>query len=149
MARKGDLTVSDGRGTTTLAQGQETTRDEEPAKDKNKKRKQAGGGSAPAAAGGVLAAIKTSPTTETALLVYSFTNTETCGSLGMLFWRSWPSIFAIVNTDDSKYPTSGIELFLLDLTLLWPLRSSAPLDVDLNLVPGPSPSPDASEGVSA
>jgi hypothetical protein len=53
-ARKGDLTVRDDTGTTTLAQGQETTRDEESAKAKNKKKKQAGGGSAPAAAGGVL-----------------------------------------------------------------------------------------------
>ena len=54
MARKGDLTVSDDTGTTTLAQGQETTRDEESAKARNKKKKQAGGGSAPAAAGGAL-----------------------------------------------------------------------------------------------
>jgi ferric-dicitrate binding protein FerR (iron transport regulator) len=54
MARKGDLSISDESGTTTLAQGQETTRDEESAKAKNKKKKQAGGGSAPAAAGGVL-----------------------------------------------------------------------------------------------
>jgi hypothetical protein len=54
MARKGELTVSDGTGTTTLAQGQETTRDEESEKDKDKKRKRAGGGTAPAAAGGAL-----------------------------------------------------------------------------------------------
>jgi hypothetical protein len=54
MARKGDLTVSDETGTTTLAQGQETTRDEESEKDRNKKKKRAGGGTAPAAAGGVL-----------------------------------------------------------------------------------------------
>jgi len=54
MARKGGLTVNDGTGTTTLAQGQETTRDEESEKDKNKKKKRAGGGTAPAAAGGAL-----------------------------------------------------------------------------------------------
>ena len=35
MARKGDLAVSDDKGSTTLAQGQETTRDEE--SEKNKK----------------------------------------------------------------------------------------------------------------
>jgi hypothetical protein len=54
MARKGELTVSDDTGTTTLAQGQETTRDEESQKDKDKKKRRAGGGTAPAATGGVL-----------------------------------------------------------------------------------------------
>jgi hypothetical protein len=52
VARKGDLTISDGNRTTTLAQGQETTRDEE--SEKNKKKKRAAGGTAPAAAGGAL-----------------------------------------------------------------------------------------------
>jgi hypothetical protein len=52
MARKGDLTVSDDKGSTTLAQGQETTRDEE--SEKNKKKKRAAGGVAPGAAGGAL-----------------------------------------------------------------------------------------------
>jgi hypothetical protein len=58
-ARKGDLTISDDAGTTTLAQGQETTRDESSdqsdqsskGKKKNKKR---GEGAAPAAGGGAL-----------------------------------------------------------------------------------------------
>src|ERR1700758_2813452 len=54
MARKGELTVSDGSGTTTLAQGQETTRDEESEKDRNKKKKPARAGTTPAAVGGVL-----------------------------------------------------------------------------------------------
>jgi hypothetical protein len=54
IARKGELTVSDDTGTTTLAQGQETTRDEESQKDKDKKKRRAGGGTAPAAAGGAL-----------------------------------------------------------------------------------------------
>ena len=54
IARKGDLTISDDTGTSTLAQGQETTRDEESQNDRNKKRRQAGGGTAPAAAGGIL-----------------------------------------------------------------------------------------------
>jgi len=57
-AEKGDLTVSDGAGTTTLAQGQQTTREQsEPAppekSEKNKKRKRAGG-AIPGASGGVL-----------------------------------------------------------------------------------------------
>jgi hypothetical protein len=51
-ARKGDLTVSDDKGTSTLAQGQETTREESP-KDKNRK-KRGGTGSVPGATGGVL-----------------------------------------------------------------------------------------------
>jgi hypothetical protein len=55
-ARKGDLTVTDDNGTVTLAQGQETTRDEQSdqtdSKKKNKKR--GGAAAAPAAGGGVL-----------------------------------------------------------------------------------------------
>src|SRR5579864_5574054 len=56
-ARKGDLTVSDGKGTVTLAQGQETTRDEssdnstDKGKRKNRKRE---AGASPGASGGVL-----------------------------------------------------------------------------------------------
>ena len=60
-ARKGDLAISDGTGTVTLAQGQETTRDEsssqsdkdqpDTGKKKNKKR---AAGAAPAATGGML-----------------------------------------------------------------------------------------------
>ena len=55
-ARKGDLTISDDAGTSTLAQGQETTREESGSeKDKKgKKRREAGTGSAPAASGGIL-----------------------------------------------------------------------------------------------
>jgi hypothetical protein len=51
VARKGDLTIKDDAGTTTLAQGQETTR-EESRRDKNSKKR--GGGSIPGAAGGAL-----------------------------------------------------------------------------------------------
>jgi hypothetical protein len=47
IAKKGDLTLSDG---TTLPQGQQTTRDET---DENKKKRK-GGGAAPAAGGGIL-----------------------------------------------------------------------------------------------
>src|SRR5229473_978971 len=54
-ARKGDLTVTDDKGTVTLAQGQETTRDEQSDQgDKKKKDKKRGAGAAPAAGGGVL-----------------------------------------------------------------------------------------------
>jgi hypothetical protein len=57
-AQKGDLTVSDGAGTTTLAQGQQTTREESQTErpeqsDKNKKRRRAGG-AVPGAGGGML-----------------------------------------------------------------------------------------------
>ena len=50
VARKGDVSISNGSETTTLPQGQQTTRDE--SQSRNKKRKAAG--AAPAAAGGVL-----------------------------------------------------------------------------------------------
>jgi hypothetical protein len=56
-ARKGDLTISDGNGTVTLAQGQETTRDESSDSDTNgkkKKNRKRGVGAVPAAGGGVL-----------------------------------------------------------------------------------------------
>ena len=58
-ARKGALTISDGTSTSTLAQGQETTRDEsasqqeESQKDKKSKRRETGA-TAPAASGGLL-----------------------------------------------------------------------------------------------
>ena len=55
-AQKGDLTVSDGAGTTTLAQGQQTTREEsqpQPPETK-KKKKRKGGGAVPGASGGIL-----------------------------------------------------------------------------------------------
>jgi len=63
LARKGDLTISDNTGITTLAQGQETTRDESQSQDnsqaqKGGKKKKKGEGpaaaAAPGAAGGVL-----------------------------------------------------------------------------------------------
>ena len=60
-ARKGDLTVSDAKGTTTLAQGQQSTRDESQSQDdsqaqNNKKKKKGGGAVGPTAgaSGGVL-----------------------------------------------------------------------------------------------
>jgi hypothetical protein len=55
-ARKGDLSITDDNGTVTLAQGQETTRDEQ-SDQGNKKRKdtkRGNGGAVPAAGGGVL-----------------------------------------------------------------------------------------------
>jgi len=54
-ARKGDLTITDGKETSTLAQGQETTRDESSGDNDNKKKnKRRAGGAAPAAGGGIL-----------------------------------------------------------------------------------------------
>ena len=50
-ARKGDLTISDETGTTTLAQGQETTRDEQSDEHKKKKKRRETGA---AARGGIL-----------------------------------------------------------------------------------------------
>jgi len=52
-ARKGDLTITDDTGTVTLAQGQETTRDEQ-SDQSDKKDKKRVAGAAPAAGGGVL-----------------------------------------------------------------------------------------------
>ena len=59
-ARKGDLTISDGSGTTTLAQGQQTTRDESQSQtdnhtdnQKRKKREKRVAGAVPGAAPGV------------------------------------------------------------------------------------------------
>ena len=53
IARKGALTLTDASGTTTLVQGQETTRDETSANGK-KKRDRNMGGAVPAAGGGIL-----------------------------------------------------------------------------------------------
>jgi hypothetical protein len=62
-SRKGDLTISDATGTTTLAQGQQTARDESQPQDdsqsqkdnkEKKKRGAAAGPAPPAAAGGIL-----------------------------------------------------------------------------------------------
>src|SRR5271168_4552053 len=53
-AHKGDLTITDDSGTVTLAQGQETTRDEQSDQSDKKKDKKRAVGAAPAAGGGVL-----------------------------------------------------------------------------------------------
>ena len=56
-ARKGDVTVTDGKGTVTLAQGQETTRDESPdtsSDQKGHKNRKRAAGAAPGATGGAL-----------------------------------------------------------------------------------------------
>ena len=52
-ARTGDLTISDDTGTSTLTQGQETTRDESQEENKKKKKRRATG-AAPGAGGGIL-----------------------------------------------------------------------------------------------
>jgi len=54
-ARKGDLNITDDNGTVTLAQGQETTRDENSGNtDKDKKKKKKAAGAPVAATGGIL-----------------------------------------------------------------------------------------------
>ena len=58
-ARKGDLTISDDHGTTTLAQGQQTTRDDAQSQnsqneDKKKKKKRGSAGAVTAAKGAIL-----------------------------------------------------------------------------------------------
>jgi len=53
-ANKGDLTVQDDKGTTTVTQGQETTRDDTADTEKKKKKRRHGTGAAPAAGGGVM-----------------------------------------------------------------------------------------------
>jgi hypothetical protein len=53
-ANKGDVTVQDDKGTTTVAQGQETTRDDTADQDKKKKKRRKAAGAAPAAGGGVM-----------------------------------------------------------------------------------------------
>jgi hypothetical protein len=64
-ARKGDLTISDDTGTTTLAQGQETTRDESQSQDDSQARKggkkKKGAGPAPAAEPGAAGGVLNSP----------------------------------------------------------------------------------------
>jgi len=57
VARKGDLTISDGKDVVTLAQGQDTTRDESSGtndKDNKKKNKRRQSGAMPAAGGGLM-----------------------------------------------------------------------------------------------
>jgi hypothetical protein len=55
-ARKGDLNITDDKGTVTLAQGQETTRDDQSDQSDGKKKsnKKQHSGAAPAAGGGIL-----------------------------------------------------------------------------------------------
>src|SRR5580658_1665468 len=57
FARKGDLTISDGKSVVTLAQGQDTTRDESSGTDQNgkkSKKKKLAAGAVPAAGGGIM-----------------------------------------------------------------------------------------------
>ena len=64
-ARKGDLTISDSKGTTTLAQGQQTTHDESPSQDdsqtQNNKKKKKGAGAGPTPAAGASGGALNSP----------------------------------------------------------------------------------------
>jgi len=57
VARKGDLTISDGKDVVTLAQGQDTTRDESSGtneKDSKRRNKKRQSGAVPAAGGGIM-----------------------------------------------------------------------------------------------
>jgi hypothetical protein len=54
LAKKGDLTVNYGKEVFTVAQGQETSRDEDSPETKEKKKKNQDAGAAPAAGGGIL-----------------------------------------------------------------------------------------------
>jgi hypothetical protein len=53
-ANKGDVTVQDSQGTTTVSQGQQTTRDDTNDTEKRKKRRKRAGGAATAAGGGIM-----------------------------------------------------------------------------------------------
>jgi len=53
-ANKGDVTVQDDKGTTTVTQGQETTRDDTTDTEKKKKKRRRGAGAATAAGGGIM-----------------------------------------------------------------------------------------------
>jgi hypothetical protein len=53
-ANKGDVTVQDDKGTTTVAQGQQTSRDDTSDTEKKKKRHRHNGGAAPAAGGSIM-----------------------------------------------------------------------------------------------
>jgi hypothetical protein len=54
VARKGDLSVSDGNQTSTLAQGEQTRDDSQSDQDRKKKKRRGGGAAPPAAGGGIL-----------------------------------------------------------------------------------------------
>ena len=53
-ASKGDLTVQDDKGTTTVTQGEQTTRDDTANTEKKKKKRRRGTGAATAATGGIM-----------------------------------------------------------------------------------------------
>src|SRR5712671_4414588 len=54
VATKGDLTVQDQQGTSTVQEGQQTTRDDTSNPEKKKKKRRRGAGAATAAGGGIL-----------------------------------------------------------------------------------------------
>jgi hypothetical protein len=81
-ANKGDVTVQDSQGTTTVTQGQQTTRDDTNETEKKKKRRRRGAGAAPAAGGGIMS----SP-----YVVYG--GVATAGAIAIWVWtRSEPPI---------------------------------------------------------
>jgi hypothetical protein len=81
-ANKGDVTVQDDKGTTTVTQGQETTRDDTSNPEKKKKRRRRGTGAAPAAAGSIMSS---------APVVYG--GLAAAGAVGIWVWtRSEPPV---------------------------------------------------------
>jgi len=54
VARLGDVTITDDKGTSTLTEGQTTTRDESDSESNKKKKKRQKAGAAPAAKGGIM-----------------------------------------------------------------------------------------------
>lgn len=57
-ANKGDVTVQDNTGTTTVTQGQQSTRDDTSDPEKKKKKRRSGSGAATAAHGGIMSSPK-------------------------------------------------------------------------------------------
>lgn len=81
-ANKGDVTVQDDKGTTTVTQGQETTRDDTSNPEKKKKRRRRGTGAAPAATGSIMSS---------APVVYG--GLAAAGAVGIWVWtRSEPPV---------------------------------------------------------
>jgi len=82
-ANKGDVTVQDGQGTTTVSQGQQTTRDDTSSTDtdKKKKKKRKAGAAAPGSGG-----IMSSP-----WVVYGATGVVVGGAIWVLLQNSPPA----------------------------------------------------------
>ncbi len=88
-ANKGDVTVQDTQGTTTVTQGQQTTRDDTSDTEKKKKKRRRGTGTATAAKGGIMSS---------SWAVYG--GTAVIGGVGLWVWlRSEPPVSPACPTD--------------------------------------------------